>query len=75
MNGLRTLVWLLTCGSVSGAALSMHTTERVVSRTLRRLEHECEQELFTRHNRGGLKPTNKCLELGHLARQMVTLVS
>ncbi len=75
MQDMRTLVWLLTTGSVRGTAIMMHTTERVVSRTIQRLEHECGQELFTRHNRGGLKPTSKCLGLGHLARQIVTLVN
>jgi len=75
MNDLRVFVMVAQMKSIRNAALMLHLSERFVSYTIERLERECNEQLFTRHNRGGVRMTDEGSRLLHHALPMVQAFS
>lgn len=59
MNDLRVFVLVAQLRSIRNAATLLHMSDDAVSRTIERMERECNYKLFTRHNRGGVKLTEQ----------------
>lgn len=75
MNDLRVFVMVAQLHSIRNAAILLHLSEDAVSRTIERVERECNYKLFTRHNRGGLKLTENGERLLQIALPLQTFYS
>lgn len=62
LNLLKVFDAIYTCGSISGAAQSLHITQPAVSLALKRLREAVGDPLFIRAHRG-MKPTHRANEL------------
>lgn len=71
---LHYFLTVITEGSISQAANSLHITQPTISRQLKELEEELGKQLFIRHKKGGISLTPEGLLLQSRAQEIMTMV-